>query len=73
MNEIRTEWLIRYANGNLHNEDEPFASEGEALRELTRLRKHLDAFGVPEEHQPILVKREIQTVVTVGSWQVCRA
>lgn len=73
MNEIRVEWLVRYANGVLHNEDEPFSNEGDALRELTRLRKHLDAFGVPEEHLPILVKREIQTVVTVGSWQVCNA
>lgn len=73
MNEIRTEWLIRYANGQLHDEDKPFDSEGKALMELTRLRKHLDAYGVPEEYMPILVKREIQTVVSVGSWQVCSA
>ena len=73
MNEIRTEWLVRYANGQLHNEDEPFSNEGDALKELTRLRKHLGAFGVPEEHQPILVKREIQTVITVGSWEVLSA
>lgn len=71
MSEVRTEWLIRYANGNLHNEDDPFTSEGEALKELTRLRKGLDAYGVPEEYLPILVKRDIETVVTVGSWQVC--
>lgn len=70
MNEIREEWLVQYANGVLHNEDSPFSSEGDARRELTRLRKTLDAYGVPEEHWPILVKREIQTVVTVGSWQV---
>lgn len=73
MNEIKTEWLIRYANGILHNEDEPFTNEGEALKALTQLRKTLGAYGVPEEHQPILVKREIQTVVSVGSWQVCNA
>lgn len=73
MNEIRTEWLIRYANGILHNEDDPFTNEGDALKGLTQLRKGLDAYGVPEEYLPILVKREIQTVVTVGSWQVCNA
>lgn len=73
MNEIRVEYVIQYANGVLEDEDKPFTNEGEALKALTQLRKHLNAYGVPEEHQPILVKREIQTVVTVGSWQVCSA
>lgn len=67
---VRSEWLIRYANGILHNEDEPFADEASALKALTQLRKGLDAYGVPEEFLPILVRREIETVVTVGSWEV---
>lgn len=62
------EWGILLANGDVLDEDKPFATEGEALQALERERKHLRAYGVGEEYLPMLVRREI--VLTTGSWGI---
>lgn len=63
--DIKHEYGIAYANGKL--DDVLYDSEGEARLELMVIRNQLNRYGIPEDHWPILMQREV--ITTTGSWK----
>ena len=61
----RKQYALAHANGSV-NEDY-YTTKDTAFLELDYIRRQLKDYGIPEEYWPILMEREVETVV--GSWK----
>lgn len=59
------EWAVAHSDGKIGGDT--FTSEGKALKELQVHRRHLRGLGIPEEHWPVLLERDVETVAS--SWR----